>query len=73
MVDIIGDCGWSKRSFGHSYNANSAAGVLIDYRTKKILYMGIKNKFCIIYNRNLENKIDHDCFKNFEGPSTKME
>jgi len=27
-IAVIGDCGWSKRSYKHSYSANSAVGVI---------------------------------------------
>jgi len=70
-ISVIGDGQWSKRSYGHSYNANSGAAVLIGSLTKKLIYLGVKNKFCIICKKNA-NK-DHICFKNWNYSSSEME
>ena len=41
-ITVIVDGGWSKRSHGHSYNANSGVGVIFGAATKNLLYIGIK-------------------------------
>ncbi|KAB0790406.1 hypothetical protein PPYR_15226, partial [Photinus pyralis] len=70
------DGGWSKRSYGHNFNAASGVGVIIGQLSKKVLYMGVRNKFCIICTK-AENKgiasTKHVCFKNWEGSSSAME
>ena len=45
------DCGWSKRSYGHSYNANCGVGVIIGVRTKKIMYMDTRCSTCIVCDK----------------------
>ena len=45
-VMVIVDGGWSKRSHHHSCNAKSGAGVIIGQATGKLLYMGVRNKYC---------------------------
>jgi hypothetical protein len=44
--------------------------------TREVLYLGAKNKFCIICNFSKVNGIEpknHVCWKNYEGSSTGME
>lgn len=46
------------------------------YRTRKILYLGVKNKFCIMYETHKSKGTDvpeHTCFKNWSGSSSAME
>ena len=66
-ITVIVDGGWSKRTNKHNYNAKS---------TGKILFMGIRNKFCSICTRanNTNSPIpDHQCFKNWNDSSSEME
>ncbi|ODM95241.1 hypothetical protein Ocin01_11442, partial [Orchesella cincta] len=59
-ITVVVDGGWSKRSFGHSYNANCGIGVIIGYRTRKAENIGVAAEL-------------HDCYRNFDQPSTAME
>ncbi len=72
-IAVIGDCGWSKRSYGSNYTAKSAAGVIIGSNTREILHIGIRNKYCSICDTETRKNQAHDCFKNWHGPSTTME
>nr|XP_022903354.1 uncharacterized protein LOC111415749 isoform X2 [Onthophagus taurus] len=76
LLTVIVDGAWSKRSYKTNYNALSGVACIIGMRTKKIVFLGIRNKFCIICERatalNIEAK-SHACYKNFNGPSTGME
>src|SRR5688572_18144556 len=72
-VRVIVDCGWSSRSHGHNYNAMSGVAVIIGFQTKKLLFVGVRNKFCVTCAKNPENTPNHLCFKNWSGPSTAME
>jgi putative phage-type endonuclease len=72
IISLIGDCGWSKRSYSHNYNAMSGAGVLIEQNSKKLIYLGVKNKYCSICCMEGDIK-SHECFKNYTGSSTGME
>lgn len=42
---------------------------LVGYRTKKVLYFGVKNKFCSVCARVKSNETPkkHDCFKNWKS------
>lgn len=47
---------------------------IIGARTKKILYLGVKNKYCFICARaRSEEPPAHLCFRNWSGSSTAME
>lgn len=76
-ISVIVDGAWSKRSYRTNYNALSGVACIIGVRTKKVLYVGVKNKYCTIcakenFNKDKESN-DHVCYKNWNGPSTGME
>lgn len=51
-------------------------GVIIGAETKKILFLGIRNKVCsacMFYKKNNLSIKKHECSLNFTGPSTAME
>ena len=75
-ITVIVDGGWSKRSHKHSYNANSGVGVIFGAATKKLLYIGVKNKYCAVCSiaqRKAIEPLHHVCFKNWTGSSMSME
>lgn len=65
-ITVVIDGGWSKRSHKHSFNAKSGVALIIGKETNKILYLGIRNKFCsvcaVARNNNSPPKM-HTCFK----------
>ncbi|XP_049821547.1 uncharacterized protein LOC126265075 [Aethina tumida] len=76
ITDGYLDGGWSKRSYGHTYNENSGAAVIIGKTTGKVLFVGVRNKYCCICARaenNNEAAKTHICFKNWSGSSSSME
>ena len=75
-VTVIVDGGWCKRTHKHSYNAKSGVAIIIGKETGKLLYMGVRNKYCSTCSEaEKENKTPqtHDCYKNWDGPSASME
>lgn len=75
-ITVIADGAWSKRSYKSNYNAPSGVAVIIGQRTKKVLYVGVKNKYCYICTRaeNKNKKAEpHNCFKNWNKSSTSIE
>ncbi|XP_025420451.1 uncharacterized protein LOC112690619, partial [Sipha flava] len=48
LVAVVADGSWCKRSYRTMYNSPSGMAALVGYRTRKILFMGVKNKFCAI-------------------------
>ena len=75
-VSVIVDGGWSKRSHKHSYNAKSGVAVIFGAHTKKLLFLGVRNKFCSICavaeNKSMQPS-EHKCFRNWTGSSSSME
>lgn len=70
------DAGWSKRSHKHSYNANAGVGVILGAHTKKLLFIGIRNKYCStrsIAKRKNTPVPAHKCLRNWIGSSCSME
>ncbi|KAK5644635.1 hypothetical protein RI129_001761 [Pyrocoelia pectoralis] len=74
IISVIVDGAWCKRSYRTNYNASSGVACIIGAQTKKILFLGIKNKYCFVCARsNEEEPPEHVCFKNWRGNSTAME
>ena len=73
-ITVILDGGWSKRTHKHSYNAKSGVAIIIGYETGKILFMGVRNKYCSVCALATNGKPpEHTCFKNWDGSSSAME
>ncbi len=75
-ITVIVDGGWSKRSHKHSYNAKSGVAIIIGKETGKILYIGVRNKYCSVCiqaDRAGKDPQVHECHKNWDGPSASME
>ncbi|KAL4112571.1 hypothetical protein QTP88_016326 [Uroleucon formosanum] len=76
MITVVADGAWSKRSYRSNYNALSGVGCIVGYRTKKVLYIGIRNKYCsVCHKADVIQKVpgEHICYKNWSGTSTAME
>ena len=75
-VSVVADAGWSKRTHKHSYNAKSGVAVIFGVHTKKLLFLGVRNKYCSICavaeHKNQEPP-KHHCYKNWNGSSVAME
>ncbi|GFR09305.1 uncharacterized protein TNCT_24351 [Trichonephila clavata] len=75
-LTAVVDGGWCKRSYGHGYNASSGVAVIIGMATQKIIFIGIRNKICLICQAIEASRIpdkNHICYKNWNGSSTGME
>ena len=75
-ITVVVDGGWSKRSHKHSYNAKSGVAVIFGQHTRKLLFLGVRNKFCsvcaIAANKGADIP-DYKCYLNWSGSSTSME
>lgn len=76
MIPVEADCCWSKRSYKNQYNALSGVAAIIGHHTGKVLYIGVRNKYCGICaraNKNEQQPAAHKCTKNHIGSSSSME
>lgn len=76
MIDVCVDGSWCARSYGTNYKASSGTAVIIGRKTGQVIYIGIKNKYCLVCARAEHKNISpkqHKCFKNYEGSSSSME
>ena len=71
-ITVIVDGGWSKRSHKHSYNAKSGTAIIIGKETGKLLYIGVRNKYCAACTLGIQ-KDKHICYKNWDGSFSQME
>ena len=75
-ITVITDGGWSKRTHKHSYNVKSGVAIIIGKETGKLLYIGVRNKYCAVCARaekSGEPPSKHECFKNWSASSSSME
>ncbi|XP_067205374.1 uncharacterized protein [Linepithema humile] len=77
-ITVVADGSWLKRSYGNAYDSLSGVGAIIGYRTRKVLFIGIRNKFCTVCDMAERNGLkpnNHKCYKNFDrnASSTRME
>ena len=70
-ITVITDGGWSKRTHKHSYNAAGGVAIIIGKEPKKLLHIGIRNKYCYLCNH--KSSKPHTCFKNWDQDSQSME
>ncbi|KAL4083865.1 hypothetical protein QTP88_029181 [Uroleucon formosanum] len=76
MISVVVDGAWSKRSYRSNYNALSGVACIVGYKTKKVLFIGVRNKYYTVCKKaETMNRppTKHECFKNWSGTSTAME
>ena len=71
-IIVVVDGGWSKRSHKHSYNAKSGVAVIFGSHTRKLLFMGVCNKFCGVCAVGIDVP-PYRCYRNWSGSSAAME
>lgn len=75
-ITAVCDGNWAKRSYKTKYSSLSGAAAIIGYWTKKILYLVVKNKFCMVCARAENKELEpnnHTCFRNLNGSSTAID
>ncbi|KAJ8872086.1 hypothetical protein PR048_025687 [Dryococelus australis] len=77
LVTVISDYMWGKGSYRNKYNSMSGTvGIgIAGYRTKKVLHLEVRNKYCAICDREhrKSNIPPHKCYNRWTGPSTAKE
>ncbi|EZA48921.1 hypothetical protein X777_12972 [Ooceraea biroi] len=77
-ITVVADGSWMKRSYGSAYDSSSGVGAIIGYRTGKVLFVGVRNKYCVLCDMAEQRGVEvrkHKCYKNFDSnaSSTRME
>ena len=75
-VTVVVDDGWSKRCHKHSYNAKSGVAVIFGQCTKKLLFIGVRKKYCPVCSVSAKKEKEppqHSCYQNWSGSSAAME
>ncbi|KAK4881945.1 hypothetical protein RN001_005264 [Aquatica leii] len=76
LITVVCDGSWAKRSYRCNYTSLSGLADIVGYRTKKVSFVGIKNKYCVVCKKAEAHHVaakQHECFKNWTGSSTSME
>ena len=67
-ITVVVDGGWSKQAHKHSYNAKNGVAVIFGSHTRKLLLMGVRNKFCAVCAVAANKGRDapqHICYRNW--------
>ena len=75
-ITVAVDGGWSKQCHKHSYNAKSGVAVIFGQRTKKLLFVGVHNKYravCSVAEKQEKQPPEHRCYRNWSESSAAME
>lgn len=67
---------WAKRSYKSGFSSASGAGCIVGMRTKKVLFLGVRNSYCCLCARSQKLNVDvpeHRCFKNWNDSANAME
>lgn len=77
IIPVVADGQWAKRAYKNSnYSSLSGVAAIVGYHTRKILYLGVRNRYCTMCNRAKVNNTEpkpHACFKNWDGSASSME
>jgi hypothetical protein len=63
LVPVVVDGCWSKRSYNTNYNALSGAAAIIGRHTGKVLFLGVRNKYCVFCARNKDENAKFHMYK----------
>ncbi|GFQ69161.1 uncharacterized protein TNCT_498191 [Trichonephila clavata] len=75
-LTVVVDGCWAKRSYRNNYSSLSGVAAIVGFRTKKVIYMGVRNRYCMVCSRAAaanEQVGRHCCSKNWHGSSSSME
>ncbi|OXU18598.1 hypothetical protein TSAR_015874, partial [Trichomalopsis sarcophagae] len=70
-IRVVEDGIFLRRTFPNGrYDSNSGMAIIVEYHTQRILYIGIRNKYCFVCaraeNQNIPAK-KHICYKNYSS------
>lgn len=76
LISVVCDGSWGKRSYGKGFSSLSGCAAIIGLYTKKVVYFGVKNKYChtctLSYAKFCPPN-EHVCNISYVGPSSGME
>lgn len=76
FISVVTDGCWCKRSYNKNYTALSGVAAIVGATFGKVLWIGVRNKYCVICVRNKNKNLTpppHFCTCNYSGPSSEME
>ncbi|XP_046391775.1 uncharacterized protein LOC124160096 [Ischnura elegans] len=78
LITVVCDGSWAKRSYCTNYNSLSGVACIVGFRSKKVIFIGVRNKYCCICSQAISKDPTtearpHICFKNWNSSSTAME
>lgn len=76
FISVVTDGCWCKRSYHKNYTALSGVAAIVGATFGKVLWIGVRNKYCVVCVRNKNKNLTpppHFCTSNYSGPSSEME
>ncbi|KAG8222472.1 hypothetical protein J437_LFUL002207, partial [Ladona fulva] len=55
FITVVADGAWAKRCYRTNYSSLSGVVCIIGYRTRKVLFIGVRNKYCSVCARSAGN------------------
>ncbi|KAG5869840.1 hypothetical protein JTB14_007474 [Gonioctena quinquepunctata] len=72
-ITVVCDGVWAERSYRSNYNSLSGAAAIVGFKTGEVLFLAVKNKFCLTCKKHPRNTPQHKCYKNWQCSSSSME
>ncbi|GBN88648.1 hypothetical protein AVEN_93006-1 [Araneus ventricosus] len=76
LLTVVVDGSWAKRSYKTNYASLSGVAAIVGLESKKVLLVGVRNKYCVVCARAESKGLkpdEHKCFRNWMGSSSAME
>lgn len=76
FISVVSDGCWCKRSYNKNYTALSRVAAIVGATFGKVLWIGVRNKYCVVCVRNKNKNLEpppHFCTCNYSGSSSEME
>lgn len=70
LITVVADGAWCKRSYRTNYSSLSGVAAIVGYRTRKVVFLGVRNKYCTSCARaeaTGQPSKPHACYKNWNS------
>lgn len=76
LITVVAGGSWAKRSYKSGFSSARGAECIVGLRTKKVLFLGVRNSCCCVCARSQKLNVDvaeHRCFKSWRDSANAME
>ncbi|KAJ8896049.1 hypothetical protein PR048_001390 [Dryococelus australis] len=76
MCTVVADGAWCRRSYKTNYDSISGVASIVGFKREKVLYIGVRNRYCSICascQNAKQTPPRHTCFLDWKKSATSME